>query len=116
MTTTSTSSKKKRGKAAGRTLRIETDLTIYTALATRDLLLAELAAGDALSIDLSAVGEIDTAGLQLLVLASREAAKAGKNLTFASPSPAVSSVFELCSISALLDGAAEQPNRVQESA
>jgi anti-anti-sigma factor len=103
MTTTTPSSRKKRGKDAGRRLRIETDLTIYTALATKDLLLAELAAGEALSIDLSAVSEIDTAGLQLLVLASREAAKAGKTLKVISASNAVSSVLALCSMSSLLE-------------
>ena len=80
MTTTSTRSRKKHGKDAGRRLRIETDLTIYTALATKDLLLAELAAGAGALVDLSAVSEIDTAGLQLLMLASREASKAGKTL------------------------------------
>lgn len=105
MTTSSTRSRKKHGKDAGRRLRIETDLTIYTALATKDLLLTELAAGPALSVDLSCVSEIDTAGLQLLVLASREASKAGKTLKLTSPSTAVAGVLELCNLSSLLDQA-----------
>lgn len=53
-------------------------MTIYQAVEHKQTLLAALAAGDLLEIDLSAVDEMDTAGLQLLVLAAREAAKAGK--------------------------------------
>lgn len=103
MTTSTARNRKKPGKGTARRLRIETDLTIYTALRTKDLLLAELAAGPELAIDLSAVSEIDTAGLQLLLLAGREAAKAGKKLELVSPSTAVTSVLELCNMGSLLD-------------
>ncbi len=45
-------------------LSISEDLTIYHALEHKERLIAALDAGDGLELDLSQVGEIDTAGLQ----------------------------------------------------
>ena len=53
-------------------------MTVYEAPEHKRELLTALAEGDRLEIDLSAVDEMDSAGLQLLVLAMREAVKAGK--------------------------------------
>lgn len=55
-------------------------LTIYDAAAAKGQLLDALAKSTELEIDLSAVDELDTAGLQLLILLKREAVKAGKHI------------------------------------
>jgi anti-sigma B factor antagonist len=56
------------------------NMTIYEAAADKPVLLEALACANELEIDLSAVSEMDTAGLQLLILAERESLKAGKRL------------------------------------
>ncbi len=78
------------------TLVLEGDLTIYNAAEQKLRLLKFLDGGqERLEIDLGKVTEIDTAGLQLLILLKREAASAGKNLSFAMHSRAVIDVLEL---------------------
>ncbi|HET7765439.1 MAG TPA: STAS domain-containing protein [Burkholderiales bacterium] len=57
------------------------NMTIYEAAADKRALLDALAKADDVEIDLSAVSEMDTAGLQLLILAERESLKAGKRLS-----------------------------------
>jgi anti-anti-sigma factor len=71
------------------------DMTIYAAADLKPALLDVLGQGDDIEIDLSEVGELDTSGVQLLMLAKREAAAAGKALTLSRHSPAVLEVFEL---------------------
>ena len=80
-------------------LRIEGELTIYRAAQLKDTLLAAVAANGTLEIDLSAVEEFDTAGLQLLMLAKRAATAAGHTLRLAGPSAPVLVVFELLALS-----------------
>lgn len=63
-------------------LTIEGELTVFTAAYQKTLLLTFLNTGDELEINLSNVSEIDTAGLQLLILIKREAAQSGKALSF----------------------------------
>jgi anti-sigma B factor antagonist len=70
-------------------LRITDDLTVYHAADLKPRLLEALAACRTLELDLSQVGQIDTAGLQLLLLIKREAAVTGKTLRIAAHSPAV---------------------------
>lgn len=88
-------------------LRIEGELTIYTAAETKERIVGALAAGSALEIDLSQVGEIDTAGLQLLILAKREAAARGASVALIHHSSAVLECFELCNMTAVLGAAAD---------
>ena len=57
------------------------NMTIYEAAADKPVLLEALARANELEIDLSAVAEMDTAGLQLLILAERESLKEGKRLS-----------------------------------
>ena len=52
-------------------LSIVDDMTIYNALDQKNRLMSALAEVDMLELDLSHVGEIDTAGLQLLILSKR---------------------------------------------
>ncbi|MDK2124054.1 STAS domain-containing protein [Parachitinimonas caeni] len=76
-------------------LRISGDLTIYTATTTKERLLDELRTSEQLEVDLSEVDEIDTAGIQLLLLLKREAAAANKVLAFHGHSRAVLEVLDL---------------------
>lgn len=75
-------------------LRVSGELTIFTAAELKPRLLEGIASGNA-TLDLSGVSELDTAGLQLLVLASREARSAGKEFRLVSPSPPVQALLEL---------------------
>ena len=62
-------------------------MTIYEAAADKSVLFAALAKAKETDIDLSAVCEMDTAGLQLLILAKRESLAAGKVMRVVSHSP-----------------------------
>lgn len=75
------------------------EITIYSAMENKANLLELLQVSDAVTIDLSKVCEIDTAGLQLLILAKREAEQAGKKLQLSGHSDAVLDAFELCNLS-----------------
>jgi anti-sigma B factor antagonist len=77
------------------TLRIEGEMTIYRAHELKALLLDALAASTALDVDLSAVTELDTAGLQVLMLAKQSAQADGRSMRLLGHSHAVAEVFEL---------------------
>jgi len=79
-------------------LSLSGDLTIYHALEQKQLMLDALAATPELELNLSQVGEIDTAGLQLLILLKKEAQKAGKRVRIVAHSQAVSSVIDFCNM------------------
>ncbi len=79
-------------------LVIQEDLTIYHALELKQKLLEALAAEQALELDLSRVTEIDTAGLQLLILAKREAGVLGKALAIVAHSPSVRQTIDFCNL------------------
>ena len=87
--------------AAGTTLRIEGDMNIYRAAELKEVLLAPLASASTLEVDLSGVTEIDTSGLQLLMLAKKTAQAAGGELRLTGHSAAVVDVFELLNLGAL---------------
>lgn len=81
------------------------ELAIFTAREVHAQLLALVDAageGGEIALDLSAVGEIDTAGLQLLLAAGRQAAAARCRLRLTSASPPVRELFELCGLAELL--------------
>lgn len=77
----------------GTRARIEGDLTIGHAAALKGELVAALLDAPALALDLSAVTEMDGAGLQLLLLLQREAAH--RPLRLEGCSPAVAQVLAL---------------------
>lgn len=81
------------------TLVIDGELTIFTAAEQKSKLCDFLKTGDELEINLANVTEIDTAGLQLLILIKREAAQTGKTLGFAMHSKAVLEMLELTRLS-----------------
>ncbi|EGW22885.1 STAS domain-containing protein [Methylobacter tundripaludum] len=76
-------------------IAITGELTIYTALELKDQLLTGLAEAEELELDLSEVGEIDAAGLQLLVMIKQQAAVSGKALSFTGHSPVVLDLLDL---------------------
>lgn len=82
-------------------LRLEGEFNIFTASATKEMLLAAIAdtpdAGG-VNVDLANVTEMDTAGLQLMVMARREAEACGRRLNFTDCSPAVLELIDLCSL------------------
>lgn len=80
------------------TLDITGEMTIYTAAEHKDQLLAFIESGHALEINLSQVSELDTAGLQLLILAKQEAVHSQKKLRFIMHSNAVLDVLELANL------------------
>jgi anti-anti-sigma factor len=71
------------------------EMTIYHAAALKPALLDALAHSDAIEVDLSAVSDLDTSGVQLLMLMKSEAVAAGKALKLICHSAAVLEVFEL---------------------
>lgn len=77
------------------TLTIEEEMTIATAAKQKKELLAFLDSGDELELNLCNVNEIDTAGLQLLMLIKREAAQFNKTLRIVMHSQAVVNILEL---------------------
>jgi len=76
-------------------LRIEGELTIFRAAELKPLLLADPLP---LVIDLSGVTDIDTAGVQLLMLAKNTALAQQRELRLVAHSPAVMDVFELLNL------------------
>lgn len=78
-------------------------MTIYRAAELKETVLAALAAAPALDIELRQVEEIDTSGIQLLLLARREAAREGKPLRLVGHSAAVREAFALLGFDEQLD-------------
>ena len=79
-------------------IRVTEDLTIYHALEQKQELLDALSRGDDLELDLSQVGEIDTAGLQLLILLKKEALRAGKRVIIVAHSQPVRALIDFCNL------------------
>lgn len=73
-------------------------MTIYRAASLKEELMALLEKGPQLAIDLSRVSELDTAGLQLLIMAKNEAVARGGELQLQGHSPAVLNVLDLCNM------------------
>lgn len=86
--------------AGGGVLRIEGELSIFRAAELKQALLCE---PQPTEVDLSGVTEIDTAGLQLLMLAKRTAQAAKRELRLVGHSAAVIDVFELLNVSGFFD-------------
>jgi anti-anti-sigma regulatory factor len=73
---------------------VDGSMTIYEAAADKPVLLDALARARQTDVDLSSVREMDTAGLQILILAKRESLKAGTVLRVTAHSPASLDVVE----------------------
>ena len=82
----------------GPVLALAGELTIYHAAEARDLLAGELALEPPAELDLSGLEELDTAGVQVLAWAKREARAKGGALAFTRHSAAVLEVIELLNL------------------
>ncbi|GAB3192605.1 STAS domain-containing protein [Hydrogenophaga aquatica] len=85
-------------------LAIEGDFTILRAVELKQQIEQAVAQASqpGADIDLSGVTEIDSAGLQLMVMAKREAVRQGKQLRFVRHSEAVVDLIELCDLAGQL--------------
>lgn len=81
-------------------LQLEGEMTIYTAFEMKAQLLRHLAKVKELEVDLSQVTEIDSAGLQLLILLKRETAARGALLRLIAHSTPVTDVIDTLNLAA----------------
>ncbi len=79
-------------------LSIDHEMTIYTAAAMKAQLMEVLDKNADVELDLSQVSELDTAGLQLLILAKRECLARNGTLRLVRHSPAVLDVLNMCNM------------------
>ena len=75
-------------------------MTIYEAAADKRVLLDAVAKSNETEIDLSSVREMDTAGLQLLILAKRESLKEGRVMRLTGHSPVSLDVLQRYNLAA----------------
>lgn len=79
-------------------LSITQDLTIYHAEALKDELLHALERGNVIELDLAQVTEIDTAGIQLLMLTKRECQQHDQTLRIVAHSQSVHDLIDFYNI------------------
>ena len=84
--------KKQRNKCIA---SVEGEMTIYTSAELKEKLVPALADKRPLEINLARVTEIDSAGVQLLMLAKKECLASEHKMTLTEHSSAVVEVFEL---------------------
>jgi anti-anti-sigma factor len=81
-------------------VRLSGDLTIQTAAETKAAIMAAFDDGADLDVDLSEITDLDTAGLQILLLARREALSLGVTLSLSGPPTAVREILRTVGITA----------------
>lgn len=92
-------------------LRIEGEMTIYRAAELKQTLLASLDLAEELEVDLAAVTELDTSGVQILILAKQQALARQRKLRLIAHSPAVLDVLELLNLAAYFGDPLVIPSR-----
>ena len=91
---------KRKQDGVGRvTLRFDGDITIYTVKKLKKVLFDELNKCKSLILDLSGVSLFDSAGFQLLLVASRKAGTEGRELVIREKSGQVQSILDLYGVS-----------------
>lgn len=88
---------------ASRRIEIEGELTILTAAEQNERLQAALEHGGGLDIGLSGVTDMDTAGLQVLMLALREASRINVTVGLRDASRAVADVLAVAHLNEALE-------------
>lgn len=76
-------------------VKIQGEMNIFNSVELKQSLLNSLIDSSELTIDLSEVSEMDTAGFQLLVMLKLEADCLSKGFRIVSPSPSAQTVMEL---------------------
>lgn len=89
------------------------EMTVYSAAENKESIMDALRAATVLEIDLTAVTEIDSSGLQLLVLAKREAERQQKSVKITGHSEAVIDAFDLCKLSGYFGDPIVLPAKLQ---
>lgn len=82
---------------------IEPEITIYNAVLVKERLMALIDSNSAVDIDLSAVNEIDTAGLQVLLLAKKEGMRRNKDVRLINSSLRATEIVNLLNTLHLLN-------------
>ncbi|WP_222428802.1 lipid asymmetry maintenance protein MlaB [Denitratisoma sp. DHT3] len=98
----------------GARLTIDGTLLIYDAEEIKRRLIDTLHSGQLLELDLSHVNEIDTAGVQLLMLVKQESLRQEKTLRIVAHSPAVQEVIEFYNLAAFFGDPLVIPARDRE--
>lgn len=81
---------------------VQDEMTIYTAAEMKTQLLEQLNLCDELEISLAGVSELDSAGVQIILMLRHEADRQGKKVHFVHHSPAVLDVLEILNLVAYL--------------
>jgi len=79
-------------------IAIDGEMTIYTAMELNASLLPPIVKYTEIEVDLAGVSEMDTSGLQLMVLAKKDAVALDKVLRITAHSPAVLDILSLCDL------------------
>lgn len=79
---------------------VEGEMTIFHAQEMKSALQEPLVSGRDIEVDLSGVSEIDSAGLQIMVMLKLEAFVRDKTLRFIGHSAAVREIIDLCDLGA----------------
>ncbi|MET0267250.1 MAG: STAS domain-containing protein [Duganella sp.] len=86
-------------------LALDGEINIYRAADLKTVVLEALRQAPVLEIDLSAVTELDTAGLQVLMLAKQTASAEQRELRLLHHSPAVLEIVEMLNLGAFFGDA-----------
>lgn len=89
------------------------EMNIYSAIEVKKAFLENIYASEEVSIDLSGVSELDTAGVQLLILARREAENMGKTLRIDAHSDATASILKLYGVRKYVDNSPRKARRAK---
>ena len=95
-------------------VRIEGEMTIYRAAELKEMMIASIVESAVIDFDLSGVTALDSAGVQLLMLAERTAQTRHSELRLVAHSPAVLDVMELLNLGAYFGNARTSTSGNQE--
>jgi anti-sigma B factor antagonist len=90
-------------------LAIDGEMTIYRAADLKQELVQAVRKNAVLEVDLAGISELDTAGLQVLMVAKQAAAAAGHQLHLVAHSAAVIEIFEMLDVGAFFGDALLMP-------
>ena len=93
------------GAASHASFAIDGELTIYRAADLKVQLLDALRQTQVLEVNLSGITELDTAGLQVLMLAKQTASADKRELKLVQHSPAVVEIFDMLDLGAFFGDA-----------
>ena len=86
------------------TVLVAGECNIYSAAAFKDGLKADIDSSEHIAMDLSGVFEIDTSGVQVLILAKRECSAQNKEFKIVKMSRAVEGALELLNLTKFFKG------------